>query len=340
MGRRRRFAPLAASLGQPNPYWAAYTDPRWYTRLISRGLRQWKPLQTPPQHVYLCVTCDLELDPPWDGGSWANRTRQGLDEGLPALCRLLDTYRARATFFSEALLSSLAPDILLILQKSGHEIGCHGLAHESYGGRYRQTSPPPVTLPNSRKRDAIRRAKYLLEDLVGTPVTSFRAPFLHLDRAGLAAVVEAGFKVDSSLNNAVWGRIAAPYHPILQPQLGKTDAVSLLEIPISVDPRPRLTPHAPYRPLLWGSLEQGLAGCLRLAEIAQATGSPLVLVLLCHPWEFAPVWNPWGVPFGETRLSNLNNLLHILLHDWRAQAVPMSNLCEEWEHHRSVTREP
>lgn len=129
------------------PYGRAYANLRWWRQFLTAGF-------VPPEvgkgrssqeAISLIVTCDLELDPPWQTRSWEQRSSRGLKEGLPRLLELLDAYNIRGTFFTEGLLARISPESVCEVARRGHEVGCHGLAHESYGGPYRinETVPNP-----------------------------------------------------------------------------------------------------------------------------------------------------------------------------------------------------
>ena len=325
-----------------HPYGRAYSNPRWWRQLLRAAFVQ---TQVPHEWIghkaiSLIVTCDLELDPPWEGGSWGQRGLRGIEKGLPRLLDLLDAHGIRGTFFTEGLLARLAPESVREVARRGHEVGCHGLAHESYGGRYRidETIPHPPTLRGRTTKEAtLRKAKEMLEELVEVPIRSFRAPFLHIDSESAAAVANAGFLVDSSLRNHLFGFLSAPTHidpgkPLARSR-GTLPCHRLIEIPVSVDPRPRLRSHHPY-----GFVEQGRRTRSVLERIIAASalaGVAPTMVLLVHPWEFVEAFpNPFGQKHGTARAERFEHLLECLRQQGHVRSISIGAFASEWEQNR------
>ena len=325
-----------------HPYGRSYANLRWWWQLLRAAFVQ---TQVPHEWIghetiSLIVTCDLELDPPWEGGSWGQRGLRGIEKGLPRLLDLLDAHGIRGTFFTEGLLARLAPEAVVEVARRGHEVGCHGLAHESYGGRYRidETIPHPPTLRGRTTKEAtVRKAKDMLEGLVGVLIRSFRAPFLHIDSESAAAVANAGFLVDSSLRNQLFGYLSAPAHLDPGNPLSRTRVNGpphrLIEIPVSVDPRPRLRSRHPYP-----SVDQGMQTRSVLQRIIAASalaGVAPTLVLLVHPWEFVEGFpNPFGQKHGTARAERFEHLLECLRQQGHVRSIAIGAFASEWEQNR------
>lgn len=325
-----------------HPYGRSYANLRWWRQLLRAAFVQTQVPQEWIGHetISLIFTCDLELDPPWEGGSWGQRGLRGIEEGLPRLLDLLDAHKIQGTFFTEGLLASLAPEAVVEVARRGHEVGCHSLAHESHGGRYRvdETIPPPRAPEGKAAKEAvIRKAKDMLEELVGVPIRSFRAPFLHIDSAGSEAVADAGFVIDSSLQNHLFGYLSAPAHLDPGNPLSRTRVNGpphrLIEIPVSVDPRPRLRSRHPYP-----SVDQGVQTRSVLQRIIAASalaGAAPTLVLLVHPWEFVEGFsNPFGQKHGTARAERFEHLLECLRQQGHVRSISMGAFASEWEQNR------
>lgn len=325
-----------------HPYGRAYANLRWWRQLLTAGFvpPEVGKGRYPREAISLIVTCDLELDPPWQTRSWEQRTFRGLKEGLPRLLDLLDAYKIRGTFFTEGLLAHFSPESVVEVAQRGHEVGCHGLTHESYGGPYRidETVPHPPTLQGAAAKEiAIRMAKDMLEELVGVQIRSFRAPFLHIDSKCSAAVANTGFLVDSSLQNGLFGYLSAPSHldpgkPLLRPR-GNLPPHRLIEIPVSVDTQPRLRWHRPF-----GSVDQGLQTRSVLERIIASSalaGVTPTLVFLVHPWEFVEGFpNPFGVMYGLARAERFQRLLDSVGEMAPVRVTTMGAFAAEWEQTR------
>lgn len=336
-----------------HPYGRAFSNPRWWRCLLRAAILRhpFPPEQLTPKPATLIVTCDLELDPPWGQNSWDQRGLRGITEGLPRFLDLLDAHGIRGTFFVEGVLARLAPDAVLEVARRGHEVGCHGLAHESYGGPHRidETIPHPRILEGRTvKAAALRQAKELLEDLIGVRVISFRAPFLHIDSTGSAAAADAGFLIDSSLENRLFGFPSIPLHldpgdPLAPSSTEGQPPHRLIEVPVSVDPRPRLRSHHPYA--LVGQGPQTRSVLERIIMMASMfAGAAPALVFLVHPWEFIEGFpSPFGQPRGAARLEGFGQLIEGASQAAPVRSTAMGTFASEWEQGRCpwhANREP
>jgi peptidoglycan/xylan/chitin deacetylase (PgdA/CDA1 family) len=126
------------------------------------------------------ITVDLEQDcPPFLDGY------RGMEEGFPALLRLLEQEGVLATFFCTGDVAQRYPDALRALVTAGHELGCHGLTHARL-----------AELDESGAQAEIDDASALLRAFA--PVSSFRAPYLSLPEAYVPLLERAGYTVDCS----------------------------------------------------------------------------------------------------------------------------------------------
>jgi peptidoglycan-N-acetylglucosamine deacetylase len=85
-----------------------------------------------------------------------------------AVLDVLDRHAARATFFMIGANAARHAQIAREVDARGHAIGCHGHGHLDCH-----------SLPPWRIASDLRRCKQTLEDIVGRPITSFRAPYGH-----------------------------------------------------------------------------------------------------------------------------------------------------------------
>jgi peptidoglycan/xylan/chitin deacetylase (PgdA/CDA1 family) len=336
--------PLFRAMMQRHPFWKAWGSPSWYFQLIRRRFTLRSDLDSSFREsypAYVVFSCDLELDPPWNTGSWESRTSYGLEKGLPILIQLLEKYDIKATFFSEAVLAELRPDIIVALKRKGHEIGCHGYAHESYGGHY-QLDPPapsPKLLTVDEKKSKIFSAKEKLEDTVNSSIRSFRAPFLHVDNGTLSILDEAGFLIDSSLPNTLLGKLSKPYHPLKKNLFiegegnRRSDRMrKLVEIPVSVNMRPRLLPHSPY-PLMHPQSLGATVNIKHIFTLSKLRHIPAIFLLIFHPWEFSHTRNPLDIMTGTEKTEWVEELLKCLLGLPETRFQTMFELYQLWETH-------
>jgi len=216
---------------------------------VSVDVEEWYHSCWAPEYV------DPELRPPLP---------EELDRLLPEVAGRFDELGVRATFFVLGEVARRLPGRIRELAARGHEVACHGDLHLRAGDRS----------PARFARD-VDDAKRLLEDLVGAPISGFRAPEWSLrtpDNPRFRLVAELGFEYDSSLMPAVGaGSAANPRVPVraLWP-----DGLGLLELP----------------PLVWGGPLQLPAGgwCGRLAPPAWLRRAALrsgFALFVVHPWE-------------------------------------------------------
>jgi polysaccharide deacetylase family protein (PEP-CTERM system associated) len=144
-----------------------------------------------------------QIDPKmWD--SYPLRVEKNTDRILD----LLGQRGVRATFFILGWVAERCPDLVKRIDALGHEIGCHGYAHQAiYDGSYEDF-----------KRD-LGRAKFVIENITGRALKSYRAPsFSIISRTmwAFGVLAEEGFEYDSSIfpiAHDLYGIPAAPRFP-------------------------------------------------------------------------------------------------------------------------------
>lgn len=123
-------------------------------------------------------------------GEWEGiESRVGL--GVERLLELLDRHGSRGTFFVLGWVAQRNPELVRTIERAGHEIASHGWDHE------RVTNQRPDDF-----REAVRRSKLLLEDLIGQPILGFRASSFSIVPGlewAIDILIEEGYRYDSSL---------------------------------------------------------------------------------------------------------------------------------------------
>lgn len=121
----------------------------------------------------------------WD--HWPSRAE-------PSIARLLDVFarqEVKATCFVLGWFAKRHPRLVRALAADGHEIASHGWSHRSL-----------TELTPEGFRDEVRTSKALLEQIVGKPVTGFRAPNFSIVPGrewAFDILLEEGYLYDSSL---------------------------------------------------------------------------------------------------------------------------------------------
>lgn len=190
------------------------------------------------------------------------------------ILHLLEKRGIKATFFVLGWVAERHHRLVKEIARLGHEIASHGYAHELI------TAQTPALF-----REDVRRAKGILEDLVGAPVTGYRAPTFTITPEtewALPILVEEGYVYDSSIFPVIHDSYGFPgANPWVHQLI--TTAGPLWEIPPSTIKLAGIRIAIagggyfrlfPYPVLRW---------MLRQVE---AEGHPLVLYL--HPWELDP----------------------------------------------------
>lgn len=186
-----------------------------------------------------CMTNDVETTSIVNGGLREETGVKVWKEGLPMLLDLYDKYGVKATFFYIAKFAKRCPEIVKMVQAKGHEVACHGLTH--------QHDKAFDVMPYKEQLEHLIEAKKILEDIAGEEVVSFRAPALRVSFDTPKALIEAGFKFDSSVapqrmdmfmslgskNKLQWfGAPRTPYHTD-ENNLARKGCSPIVEVPVS-----------------------------------------------------------------------------------------------------------
>lgn len=114
-----------------------------------------------------------------------------LKQGMPRLLDLYDHYGVKATFFYTGHIARLYPEVVRMADECGHEVGSHGLTHE--------VNMAFDVLRPEEQLSHLKQSKQILEDIIGKEVVSFRAPAARVDKRFAQTLLEAGFRIDSSV---------------------------------------------------------------------------------------------------------------------------------------------
>lgn len=129
------------------------------------------------------------IELPFD--SWNEHTDR-IRKGLDPLLELLEKHNTKATFFTLGWIGEKYPELIKQIAEAGHEMASHGYSHE----KVYDLSPDAF-------REEISKTKKILEDISGTEVVSFRAPFFSITNKSLWALdilKEEGYTIDCSIS--------------------------------------------------------------------------------------------------------------------------------------------
>jgi len=205
--------------------------------------------------------------------SWSSSLSR-VEIGTARVLENLDRHETRATFFVLGWIAEHHPGLVRRIAQAGHEIASHGYGHELV-----------TSLDNRRFRSDVRRAKNVLEDLVGTPVVGYRAPSFTIVRSTLWALpilVEEGYAYDSSIVPIRHDRYGIPGSPA-SPHVVQTTSGPIREIPPST-----LQVSGIRFPVCGGGyLRQYPFMVFRwMVRQVASRGDPIILFI--HPWELDP----------------------------------------------------
>ena len=239
----------------------------------------------------------------WEG------LQQRVEPSTRLLLDMLDSFDVRGTFFVLGWIGERHPHLVRDIHDSGHEVAIHGYDHR-----------PVFVLDKDEFREDIRKAKGIVEDLIGEPVLGYRAPTFSIveeTRWALEILAEEGIRYDSSVFPIVHDRYGIPDADRFQyvESFGDRD---LVELPMStIRLGGRNLPFAgggytrllPMRFVRWG-----------MRRVVNKERRPMVFYV--HPWEVDPDHPVLGVGrVGRTRhyhgLSKVEPRLRELLSEFR-----------------------
>lgn len=229
------------------------------------------------------------IDMETDVGSFTpfyNYTKSGTKKILD----IFKKYDVEATFFFTGECAKENPEVVKMVQESGHEVGVHSLFHETVGD---ELFPIPGVKPLLPEEVPLRvkKAVEYVEAVSGTKATSWRCPRLWGSTAVCNALEELGFKVDASYPMYFYRERFAPYHPS-EDNWTKEGNLKLLEIPNFADMTmksndPGLERDRDQWPLFrTEGAEYMMERVESYEKFAKDKGVVPVLCFYIHPWEF------------------------------------------------------
>jgi polysaccharide deacetylase family protein (PEP-CTERM system associated) len=189
--------------------------------------------------------------------------------------RLLDAFDesgSRATFFVLGWVAERRPALVREIAERGHEIACHGYAHELV-----------YEIGPERFRDDLRRARRAIEDAAGVAPEGYRAPSFSVTERSLWALdilAEEGFRFDSSIFPVRHYRYGIPDFEQRPIELRLPNGLSIREFPLTT------LDVGPVRlPLAGGAYLRFMPPALFRWGLRKLAGEQQPSVLYLHPWE-------------------------------------------------------
>lgn len=206
------------------------------------------------------------------GGPYESRLEWSMDR----LLTILAQNATKATFFVLGEVAISHPAVVRRIAAEGHEVASHGDGHDDVH-----------QLSVREFRADIRRAKARVEDLLGIPITGYRAPNFSIGPAQSWAyeiLYEEGFQYDSSMFPIVHDRYGTPQAPRFPYEAWRQGSAKLIEFPIGT--ARVLGANLPiggggyFRLLPLGVVRRGIT------DVNQREQRPIMFYL--HPWDLDP----------------------------------------------------
>ena len=220
---------------------------------------------------------------------------------------ILSANNVRATFFVLSNIAETFPDLVRRIDRAGHEIACHGYSHSIV---YHQTPP--------EFREETRRAKNLLQEIIGKPIHGYRAAEFSITKNSLWALdilAEEGFIYDSSIF-PIAGRRYGIGDFSLERQLIKTaQGNTILEFPLT-----SVVWCGKRWPVAGGSYFRLLPYWLTRAAIRKVNRQGRPAILYFHPYEFAENKLDATIPKPPPR-ANFTYIKYSTLHNFARERL-------------------
>ena len=257
------------------------------------------------EHFQVSAFWSEERRQQWD------RYESRVERNTLKLVDMLAQHGTKATFFVLGWVAERYPGLVKVLVEQGHEIASHGYGHELV-----------TTQSPEQFRLDVRRAKYILEDLTGSPVLGYRAPSFSItaeSQWALSILVEEGYSYDSSMYDRFQrSESARASNGIVQidTAAGRIWEISPstlnvwgFQVPVAGGGYFRLFPYAASKTLLRRLEKQGAK-----------------LVMYLHPWELDPeqprMDGPWLSQFRHyLNLHKMEKRLTALLGDFQFGSI-------------------
>lgn len=227
----------------------------------------------------VCLTFDFDAVAIWlstfkqTSPTPVSRGEFGANVGMPRLLDMLKRRGVQATFFVPAHTASSFPEVVKRIVDEGHEIGCHGLIHES-----------PVGMELEAERDLLGKSIEVLEGITGKRPVGYRSPAWDLSENTITLLEEFGLIYDSSLmSNDYQVFFARVGDQVTEEKFSPGRESSVLEFPVAweLDDYPYF--HFSPRPLNQGLRLPTDVYKAWASEFDCAHAEKGVFTLTCHP---------------------------------------------------------
>ncbi len=196
-----------------------------------------------------------------------------VEQSTERLLTLLADHAVHGTFFVLGWVAEHLPGLVKKIAASGHEVACHGYSHELVYQQGRELFSRETA-----------RSKAMLEDLIGGPVTGYRAASFSITQESqwaLDVLVDLGFRYDSSIFPVRHDRYGIPGASRFPGVIAAPSGRTLVEFPMTTvsyaGVRVPVSGGGYFRLLPYWFIRAGLK------RVNGADRQPFTFYL--HPWE-------------------------------------------------------
>jgi len=237
-----------------------------------------------------------------------------VERNVSLILEILARHQSSATFFILGWVADRYPNVVRLIANAGHEIGCHGYAHQRI---HRQT--------REQFRQDVRMARQRLTDQIQAPIYCYRAPTFSITKSTLWALevlAEEGFTIDSSIfpvRHDLYGIPDANRFPHCRNRILEfpptTIRIASCNIGVAGGGYLRMLPYGFTR---WA-----------IRKVNKTECQPVMVYF--HPWELDPEQPRIAAPLRSrlrhyTNLSGMQRKIERLLADFRFSTV--SEVCK------------
>jgi peptidoglycan/xylan/chitin deacetylase (PgdA/CDA1 family) len=242
-------------------------------------------------------------------------------EGFKNYQEILQKNNITSTFFVCGDFALDNKKEIIDLSDGGNEIGSHGYGHINLGPDiWWDKKFKPSNNVETRKKSIKKNHEILIKILKKHPI-SFRAPYLSIDNTTLNILSKIGYKIDSSVNNSLFGMPTIPYNPSEDDILKKGDS-DIIEffITCSISRTLSLKPsNLDFKRINFFNPDD-LSKNIRIINETKDF-SPYVVVLT-HPYEFSDSFKQNS----DERLDLLSKFISILKKDFDANFLKFEDI--------------
>lgn len=234
----------------------------------------------------------IGIDMETDIGSWTP-FYEGLVNGTPLLLDCFRKHNIKGTFYFTGDSAQAHPEVLKMVDKENHEIGCHTLHHETIGEPLFKIPGVYPLLP-SEVEPRIKAATEAVENILDKKIVSFRCPRLFGGTEVVKALEKLGYVSDATYPMYFFQKHLNPYNPS-ESDWTKDGDLKLVEIPcfadLSIESK---DPHGRDRDQ-WPKFRTESANALMnhvnsfINYCADRNYDTITLCFYFHPWEFWPM---------------------------------------------------